>query len=78
MFSVIRMSEIMGLSYNPYRHYQKPCGTTRFKTAFPRICRHFLPIRKDAGLNTNYKLFAIYKYSNHNQLTCKWFYLFGN
>jgi hypothetical protein len=42
----------MWLVYNPPGHYQKPCGTTRFKTAFPRTYRlHFLRIRKDAELN---------------------------
>ena len=46
------------LFYNPYEHYQRPCGTTRLKTAFPRTYRlRFVPIRKDSGLNTNFNLF---------------------
>ena len=48
----------MGLFYNPYESYQRPCGTIQLKTAFPRTYRlHFVPIRKDPGLNTNFNLF---------------------
>jgi len=47
-------------SINQNGHYQKPWGTTWFKSAFPHSCRlQFLPICKDAGLTTN----IIYSFS---------------
>jgi hypothetical protein len=51
----------MGLLCNPYDQYQRPWGATRFKTSSPLTCMlHFLPIRKDVALNTNYNLFLFY------------------
>jgi len=52
-----------GILCNPYEHYQRPWGATRFKTSSPRICMlHFLPIRKDVALNTNCNLFLFYSW----------------
>jgi len=51
----------MGVFYTLYKHYQITRDTARFQTAFPLSCRlHFLPIRKDAELNTDYNLFIFY------------------
>jgi hypothetical protein len=49
---------IMGLYYiQPYGLYQCHWDTNRFKTSFPHTRRlHFLPVRKDGGLNKHYNI----------------------
>jgi len=51
----------MELFYNAYGHYKTSWRKTRSKTAYSCTRRlHFLPIRKEFELNTNYNQFLFY------------------
>lgn len=51
----------MQLFCNPHGYCQRCCGADWFKTACPHTFRlHFLPVRKDAGLNTDYNILLFY------------------